>query len=104
MQKIINMEQMDEIQIMPGNETAEILQNIGMIVTLPLESAPMCRGLGTSREYAGKPDMAGRTLLTRDIFTAIQDQEERVTLETVDLEGNGGSGGHTAILEVNLNG
>lgn len=104
MQRIIDMDAMETVQLMPETTAEEIIQNLALIVSMPLGSGPMCRDVGTSTESSGMPDLTGRAILTRDVFTAVQDQEPRVTLRTVDFEESGTGGHHTAVMEVEING
>lgn len=103
MKRTIEVEDFGEIQIMPEDTTEEIVQNIGMITTMALGSGPMCRELGVSQETTGMRDLAARALLTRDIYTAVQDQEPRVSLRNVEFQ-SGGNGVHDAVMEVELDG
>lgn len=102
MKRVISMEKMDEIQLMPKNEMEEIVQNIGLIVAMPLASGPMCRDVGLSTESFGMPDQAGRAIMTRDVFVAVQDQEPRAALQTVDFEDSATGGGTMAVMEVEI--
>lgn len=102
MKQYIKMDKMDDIQIMPGSTFDEIVQNIGLILAMPQESGPMCRDMGLSTEYLGLPDINGRAILTRDVFVAVQDQEPRAELKTVDFEGSTIEGTNTAIVEVEI--
>lgn len=103
MKRRISMDSMEEIQIMPGNRMEEIMQNIGMIVTMPMESGPMCRDIGISTAAYGMPDQQAMAIMTRDVFVAVEDQEPRAEVHTVDFD-MGKEGHHTAIMEVEING
>lgn len=102
MQRIINMGSMDEIKIMPESTEEEIMQNIGLIVAMPLESGPMCRDVGLSTQSFGMPEQQGRAILTRDVIVAVQDQEKRAEIESVDFELGETGGTNTAIMEVKI--
>ncbi|MBQ9269660.1 MAG: hypothetical protein IJ206_09115 [Oscillospiraceae bacterium] len=102
MKRVVSMEKMEQIQILPRNAMEEIMQNIGLIVTMPLESGPMCRDVGLNTKSFGMPEQQGRAIMTRDVFVAVQDQEPRAALQTVDFEGSATGGTTTAIMEVKI--
>jgi len=86
--------------VLPESEIDEITQNLAAIVTTPKGSVPMLRDCGLSSEWKGRRDRHGKALLTRDLFTAVQDQELRANLLTVDFEPGTADGNWTAIMEV----
>lgn len=98
----VDMGKQDEIKIMPESTEQEIIQNLGFIVATAKESGPMCRDVGLSTEAIGGRDAASRALLTRDIFSAVQELEYRVTLRDVTFE-DGSDGKYTAVMEVEIN-
>lgn len=103
MKRTIEMEAFEGIVLMPESTTEEIVQNIGMITAMTLGSGPMCREIGVSAESSGMRDPAAQALLTRDIYTAVQDQEPRVSLRNIEFQ-SGESGVHPAAMEVELDG
>jgi len=102
MEITVNMKGPDKIQIMPGSTKEEIIQNVGIILSTPLEGVPMARNVGMSRESSSKPDTVGVALLTRDCHVAVKEQEQRVSISTVDFDGAGDPGGWEAKMEVSF--
>lgn len=98
----VDMGNPDEISIMPETTEQEIIQNIGFIVAMAKESGPMCRDVGLSTATMGGRDVASRALLTRDVFSAVQELESRVTMQDVTFE-DGNNGKYTAVMEVHFN-
>ena len=103
MKRTVAVKSFEGIEIMPENTTDEIVQNIGMITTMPLGSGPMCREIGVNTETSGMKDLTARALRTRDIYTAVQDQEPRVNIRNVAFQ-SGENGVHSAVMEVELDG
>lgn len=95
---------LDNIQMMPETEKEEILQCIKTIMTTTAGECPMCREIGVSKDALHRRDATAKVMLTRDIFVAVQDQETRVNLKTVDFDENGNSGILNARLEVEMDG
>ena len=93
-----------EINLMPGSETEEITQNIRTIVTTELGTAPMCRDIGVSGEAMHRKSNVAKVLLTRDTFTAMQDQEERACLMSVRFEETDKPEQLMPVMEVEVNG
>ena len=93
-----------EINLMPESMAEEIAQNIRTIVTTELGSAPMCREVGISSEALHRKTNTAKVLLTRDIFTAMQDQEERAQLLSAYFEETDRPEELMPVLEVELNG
>lgn len=95
---------LDDIRMMPESEKEEVLQCIKTIMTTTAGECPMCREIGISKDALHRRDITAKAMLTRDIFVAVQDQETRANLKTVDFSEAGNSGILNARLEVALDG
>lgn len=95
---------MDEIKMMPETKKEEVLQCIKTIVTTTEGECPMCREIGVSKDALHWREVTAKTMLTRDIFVAVQDQEPRANVKTVDFDQREALGTLNARLEVELDG
>lgn len=103
MKRIIGMEAPEELELLPKTTTDEIVQNITFITGTVKGTCPMCREIGIDNGAMGERDMKARTMLTRDVFLAMQDLEPRATLQNVRFESIEGET-HTAVMEVEIDG
>ena len=101
MRKVLTDRDWSKMQLMPASEVEEITQNIGVIVSTPLGTAPMCRDVGLNNQAFYKPDIPAKALLIRDCFDAVADQEERAELISADFKRTG-EGKWEATLEVEI--
>ena len=95
---------LETVEIMPETTEDEIVQNLKTIISTTLGEAPMCRAVGVSPEAMHRSQNVAQVLLTRDIFTAIQDQETRAELRNVEFQDMEEWGVMAPVLEVELNG
>lgn len=95
---------LESVEIMPATTEDEIIQNIRTIVSTIQGEAPMCRDVGVSKEAIHRPQSVAQVLLTRDIYTAVQDQETRAELKNVAYSETEKWGAMAPVLEVELGG
>lgn len=95
---------LETVEIMPENREDEIVQNIKTIVSTTLGEAPMCRDVGVSPEAMHRSQNVAEVLLTRDIYTAMQDQESRAELRNVSFRDMEEWGVMVPVLEVEMGG
>ena len=100
MRRVIGERDFSTWEVLPEDRLTEATQNLAAIVTTPRGSVPMCRECGLSQEWKGRRDAVGKALLTRDCFTAVQDQEPRASLLSAGFERQAADGQWTAVLEV----
>lgn len=75
-----------EIDFAPANETIEILQNVRTILSTRVGTVPLDRLFGLSWEHIDKPYLVAKSLVTVEIFDAIQKYEPRAKVQSVEFE------------------
>ena len=75
-----------EVDFAPQNEIAEILQNVRTVLAGCVGTFPLARGFGISWEHLDKPLPVVMSLMTAVIIDAVEEQEPRVTVQSVDFE------------------
>lgn len=95
---------LETVEIMPETTEDEIVQNLKTIVSTTLGEAPMCRDVGVSSESKHRSQNVAEVLLTRDIYTAIREQETRADLRNVEYKDMEEWGVIAPVLEVEMGG
>lgn len=74
------------VDFAPQNEIAEILQNVRTILAGSVGTFPLSRGFGISWEHLDKPLPVVMSLMTAAIIDAVEEQEPRATVQSVEFE------------------
>lgn len=77
-----------EIDFVPANEVAEILQNVRTILTTCVGTVPLHRDFGISWEHVDKPLPVAQSLMQAAVIDAIEEFEPRARVESVNFEEN----------------
>lgn len=88
MKELITGDPMERIELMPEDSLREILQDVKTILTTDAESVPFARDIGVKTDALHKPMTIAKIIERRDIYTAIQDQEDRVTCRRITFDGS----------------
>jgi len=90
-----------EIDFNPADETAEIIQNVRMILSTLQNSVPLFREFGINAENLDAPLNLATARLTAEIATQIAQYEPRAVLRSIDVDGDlNGKLKITAAIEV----
>lgn len=103
MKRIVTMETPEEVELLPATTTDEVVQNIAFITGTVKGTCPMCREVGIDNKAMGERDLKARTILTRDVFAAMQELEPRATMRNVSFESAEGEI-YPAVMEVEIDG
>ena len=95
---------METIILRPETEREDILQCLKTIANVHLASVPMCRDVGTDAEPLHRREDVARTLITRNLYVAMRDQETRAEVRGIRFEESGYMGLLRPVLEVRLDG
>ena len=76
----------DSISFQPSSEVEEILQNVRTILLTRLGSVPLDRDFGLSWEHIDKPVHIAQALTRAEIIEAIEKEEPRAVIESVEFE------------------
>lgn len=95
--------------LMPSTETAEVLQNVRMILATVKGSVPMDRSFGIAGNLLDEPISATQARMTAAIAKAVREQEPRARVQQVLFDGEMSDGQlkltvRIEIVEANLRG
>lgn len=76
------------ISFHPSSEVEEILQNVRTIILTRRGSVPLDRDFGLSWEHIDKPVHIAQALTRAEIIEAIEKEEPRAVIESVEFEEN----------------
>lgn len=74
--------------LMPSTETAEVLQNVRMILATVAGSVPMDRAFGIDGTLLDEPISRTQARLTAAIAKAVREQEPRARVQQVLFDGS----------------
>ncbi|WP_223879867.1 GPW/gp25 family protein [Paenibacillus spiritus] len=81
----IDMTQPSGIDFAPSSRAAEIRQNIRTILSTPLGSVPMQRGVGLDVEVLDQPLAVAQARMASSVLSAIAEQEPRAKVTAVEF-------------------
>ena len=73
------------IDLAPETEREEVLRNVAVILSTTLHECPGYRDFGTDREYLDRNVLAAQQVIVRDVVKAVEEQEPRAVVESVEL-------------------
>ena len=76
------------ITLSPESVIAEVLQNVFMIISTTKYSAPLDRNFGLSAEFIDKQTPVAESLLTAELYDAIEEYEPRAEIVNISFERN----------------
>jgi len=83
----------------PATESAEISQNVRIIMATVRGSQPLNRSLGIDGGIVDAPGTRGRALLTSALIEQLPRQEPRIDVKSVNWSGDFGSGEYEPRIE-----
>ncbi|MEK4882325.1 GPW/gp25 family protein [Paenibacillus sp. FSL R5-0908] len=83
----VDMTQPSTINFAPVSKAEEVAQNIRIILSTPLGSAPLARDIGIDYSLVDEPYQIAQSRLTGEIYAAIAEQEPRAQLIDVSFNG-----------------
>ncbi|OKP97774.1 lysozyme [Paenibacillus sp. P46E] len=84
----VDMTQPSTINFAPDTTAEEVAQNIRMILTTPLGSAPLARDVGLDLSIVDEPYPIARARLIGEIMTSVATQEPRAVITEVSFNGD----------------
>jgi phage baseplate assembly protein W len=101
--ELITGDAMQTVELQPETELRDILQCVKTILVTDQESVPFARNIGVKADALHRRTNTAEVILRRDIYTAIQDQETRVSTSRITFDGS--QDAHlTPTVEVEING
>lgn len=73
------------LNLAPDTVDTEVVRNVAIILSTVLGECPGWRQFGTAHTYLDKPVTAVRTLLVRDVIEAIETNESRAEVLSVEV-------------------
>lgn len=83
----VDMTQPITVNFAPATTAAEVAQNIRMILTTPLGSAPLARDIGLDTSIIDESYPIAQARLMGEIMTAVATQEPRAVVTEVSFNG-----------------
>ena len=80
----------------------EVLHNVAMIVSSPIFSVPLDRGLGLAQRFIDKPIQVAQSILISEVLDAVEEYEPRAEVTNVTFEKGETPGLLVPVLEVNI--
>jgi hypothetical protein len=94
---------MEHIDILPESELKEILQCVKTILVTDAGSCPFARDIGVKADALHRRMPVAQVIMRRDVYTAIEDQEERVEAKKITFN-DSADGILVPKVEVDING
>lgn len=76
------------VDFAPASEHKEIIQNVTCIISTYRKSVPLDREFGVDASFIDKPVIVAQAMYASEIVEAIQKYEPRVSVESIEWDGN----------------
>lgn len=93
----------EKISLIENDTAKSVVQNIYLILGTRVGTVPMYREFGIPQSFVDKPPAVAETIMTAEIYDAIEKFEPRAELIDVQTEYDD-TGKMTVVLEVDING